>query len=128
MELTANIHPADFEVLWEAWLETTEWCSVPMNEEGTEELDYDSLDLDNYRDEVIAFVNENDAEILLWVELDIYGYGGVGHNIPLSAGGHGTGFWDRGHGALGDHLHKASKGVGPEYLYVDEANVCRGEG
>jgi len=33
----------------------------------------------------------------------------LGHDVWLSAGGHGTGCWDRGLGALGDRLHEASK-------------------
>lgn len=33
----------------------------------------------------------------------------LGHDIWLSAGGHGAGFWDRGLGELGDRLHEAAK-------------------
>ena len=33
----------------------------------------------------------------------------LGHNLWLTSHGHGTGFWDRGLGALGDRLTKAAK-------------------
>jgi hypothetical protein len=35
-----------------------------------------------------------------------------GHDFVLSANGHGTGFWDRGLGDLGDQLHELTAGFG----------------
>jgi hypothetical protein len=44
--------------------------------------------------------------------------GDGGHNFCLSRNGHGTGFWDRGLGELGDRLHDAAKFYGTQGLYV----------
>ena len=44
------------------------------------------------------------------------GWEGVGHNLWLSMQRHGTGFWDRGLGDLGDRLHEAALSL-PEHAY-----------
>ena len=43
-----------------------------------------------------------------------------GHDFWLSRNGHGTGFWDRGHGARGDKLHAATKPYGEVNLFVGD--------
>ncbi len=47
----------------------------------------------------------------------------VGHNFWLSRGGYGTGFWDRGLGAVGDRLHAAAKRYGEVNLYIHRKKV-----
>lgn len=44
----------------------------------------------------------------------------IGHDFALSSNGHGTGFWDRGAGGLGDRLHKAAKVYGESSLYFGQ--------
>ena len=44
----------------------------------------------------------------------------IGHDFWLTRNGHGAGFWDRGLGAVGDDLSKASKPYGEVYLYVGD--------
>jgi hypothetical protein len=44
----------------------------------------------------------------------------AGHDFWLTRNGHGAGFWDRGLGALGDRLTKASKTFGGVDLYVGD--------
>jgi hypothetical protein len=46
-----------------------------------------------------------------------------GHDFWLTRNGHGAGFWDRGLGALGDRLSKASKFYGSCDLYVVDGKV-----
>ena len=41
-----------------------------------------------------------------------------GHDFWLTRNGHGTGFWDRGLGEIGDRLTKDSKAYGSVNLYV----------
>lgn len=41
----------------------------------------------------------------------------LGHDFWLSRNGHGTGFWDRGLGAVGDRLHDAAQACGSRDLY-----------
>lgn len=43
-----------------------------------------------------------------------------GHDFWLTRNGHGAGFWDRGLGALGERLTKASKVFGSVDLYVND--------
>lgn len=40
-----------------------------------------------------------------------------GHDFWLTRNRHGAGFWDRGYGAVGDRLTKASHAFGEAYLY-----------
>jgi hypothetical protein len=42
----------------------------------------------------------------------------LGHDFFLTRNGHGTGFWDRGMGELGERLTKAAHDCGEVYLYV----------
>jgi len=42
----------------------------------------------------------------------------AGHDFFLTRNGHGTGFWDRGLGKLGDDLSKASKTFGSVDFYI----------
>jgi hypothetical protein len=44
----------------------------------------------------------------------------IGHDFWLTRNGHGAGFWDRGLGAVGDDLSKASKSYGEVYLYAGD--------
>lgn len=44
----------------------------------------------------------------------------IGHDFWLTRNGHGAGFWDRGLGAVGDDLSKASKSYGEVYLYIGD--------
>jgi hypothetical protein len=44
----------------------------------------------------------------------------AGHDFILSRNGHGTGFWDRGTGDVGDELHKWAKTFGEISLYVGD--------
>jgi hypothetical protein len=43
----------------------------------------------------------------------------AGHDFAYSRNGHGTGFWDRIAGPLGEQLHKRAKAFGEQNLYQD---------
>lgn len=43
----------------------------------------------------------------------------IGHDFWLTRNGHGTGFWDRGHGRIGEALTKAAKAHGVQDLYAN---------
>lgn len=48
----------------------------------------------------------------------------IGHDLWLTARGHGTGFWDRGLGALGDALTRLAVEHGPRAdVYVDDGLI-----
>lgn len=42
----------------------------------------------------------------------------LGGDLALTGAGHGTGFWDRGYGAVGDRLSEAARGVGYFMVFV----------
>ena len=44
----------------------------------------------------------------------------AGHDFWLTRNGHGAGFWDRGHGNIGDQLTEAAKSFGECDLYVGD--------
>jgi hypothetical protein len=47
----------------------------------------------------------------------------LGHDLFLTRNGHGTGFWDRGLGELGDRLSKAAKVYGSHDCYVHKGRI-----
>lgn len=59
------------------------------------------------------FLREN-VELLNHTGMDL---SHIGHNFWLSRNGHGTGFWDRGLGDLGDALSEAAREMGTQDLY-----------
>lgn len=44
----------------------------------------------------------------------------VGHNLWLTRNGHGTGFWDRDLGEVGDRLSEAARKMGESCVYVGD--------
>ena len=47
-------------------------------------------------------------------------WGRMGHDFYLTREGHGTGFWDRGYGELGDRLSEAVKVYGSANVYIGD--------
>lgn len=66
--------------------------------------------------EVSDFIDDNEALLTESGQSDEQ----IGHDFWLTRNGHGAGFWDRGLGAVGDGLSKASKSYGGVYLYVGD--------
>lgn len=50
----------------------------------------------------------------------------AGHDFWLSRNGHGTGFWDRGLGAVGNRLHAKAKSFGEFDLYLGDDGKVHG--
>lgn len=51
----------------------------------------------------------------------------AGHDFWLTRCGHGSGFWDRGLGALGERLSEAARVYGDVYLYAGDDGLIYGE-
>jgi hypothetical protein len=84
-------------------------------EYGVEDVEVGSLA--KLRDLAERFIIDNQADLKEYAEQRAYDpidgdiWAHIGHDAWLSAGGHGTGFWDRQTGALGDRLHEAATKV-----------------
>lgn len=78
-------------------------------------MDVRAGDWSYVRDLVSRFVSEHHADCEAYVETmereqwnaEFSASERLGHDLRLTSGGHGTGFWDRGLGELGDRLTKA---------------------
>lgn len=108
----------DLDAFVDAYIECALWSS--LDDKG-EPLDgtYDDGDIaDTARADMVSectdFVNGNAADL---ATLDA---GQCGHDFWLTRNGHGTGFWDRGYGDLGDRLSKAAEVYGESDLYVGD--------
>lgn len=105
-----------------AFLECALWSSTDeTSEAGGEPLDshYSIADFEEHalrsllRD--CRDFREANAELLAQAGDDSQN----GHDFWLTRNGHGAGFWDRGYGAIGEALSKASKVYGSVDLFVN---------
>jgi hypothetical protein len=119
---------ADIEAVYGGYRDAALWSSHndrhdddPDQPEMLDGTDYELSDEaeHHFRTECAAFIEENADLISAAAEKGMDGEN-VGHNFWLSRNGHGTGFWDRGLGELGDLLHEAAKKFGGDDLYVGD--------
>lgn len=99
----------------DAFLECAEWSSTWSEDDASEPEELDSLGLywspaavEAARKLCNDFI---DANPILLADRRIDA-AQAGHDLWLTAHGHGAGFWDRGHGVLGELLTKAAKHAG----------------
>lgn len=115
----------------EAYVQCLLWTDEDMAREDTEERgdEWDenlwtsekvrSGDWGVMRSELTDFILANHGDLREYRDKG-RGAADAGHDFALSRNGHGTGFWDRGMGELGDRLHKAAKVYGEESLILCE--------
>jgi hypothetical protein len=110
-----------------AFLECALWSSTESEEDGNigpslddnyDTCDFDPASLTSLLKDCEDFCESN-AELLEQAGDDAQN----GHDFWLTRNGHEAGFWDRGYGAVGDELSKASKVYGSVDLYVHEGKV-----
>jgi hypothetical protein len=108
------------------YLETADWADAPRDEDGDEEetIGFSGEAIKRAGEIVTGFINANAATI------KASGLSGsqVGQDLWLTQNHHGTGFWDRGLGELGDELTKAAHAEGSADLYVDDEGWTQLEG
>lgn len=98
------IRQAAVTLQWQASDATPTGNGYPIGEGGDEYTD-EIIDRVPYLTEAVtSFVRVN------WRDVSRLDAGQTGHDFILTANGHGAGFWDRGLGARGDRLTKASDG------------------
>lgn len=117
----ATVRACDLDEFTRAYLECALWSSTEVTEDGemgdslNENYSTDDIALDALQsaiDDCLSFQADN-ADDLEGLDEEQ-----CGHDFWLTRNGHGTGFWDRGLGAIGDRLSKASKPYGSADLYV----------
>lgn len=122
--IEADFANAHNERTGEDWAEDT-----GMLDFGLTVDDIDPESLASMRADCAAFCEANAADLDAYCEQRSYdsSQGSVssyaGHDFLLTRNRHGTGFWDRGLGALGDRLTEASKPYGETYLYVGSGDL-----
>jgi hypothetical protein len=104
---------------FEQVLATMLWSSYDDDEPLDE--NYSILDIDDESKFVLwekykGFINDN-LELILESSLS---YEDIGHNFWLTCNGHGSGFWDRELGEIGDKLTEACKIIGSSDPYVGD--------
>lgn len=122
----------DTEAFIDGYIEAALWADAwPLNMDdntstgglnGTHEID--AAGRAKMTPDCERFIEENRADLEHYIEEIrpiIDGHGGsddrrpeawAGHDFWLTRGGHGTGFWDRGLGKLGESLSEAAKAYG----------------
>jgi hypothetical protein len=112
-ESTVNV-----DAVMEGYIACALWASVDEEETPLDKLDTVVLD------ETRAVMRADVVKFITLVESTIPGGFGpwdseqIGHDLWLSRNHHGTGFWDRGHGELGETLHKLAGTMGERWLYL----------
>lgn len=115
----------------DSYLECIIWTDEDSIKEGMSDNgeDPDTLELtrENFQAESLREIEIQSRDFVManWEDLQAYARFGrtadfAGHDFILSRNGHGTGFWDRGAGDVGDRLHKAAKVYGDASLYLGD--------
>ena len=119
-----TVRACDLDGFTRAYLECALWSSHDESDEcGGDPLDenYSTDDialeaLQSAIDDCLSFQADNADDLAESGLSDEQ----AGHDFWLTRNGHGAGFWDRGLGAVGDRLSKASKPYGSADLYVGD--------
>ena len=113
------------------WADANAEClSVEGDGEGEEDATLDDLSpelLSTMARDCAVFEEDNQEDIA--AVADTFGLRDrehLGHDFWLSRNGHGTGFWDRGLGDIGERLHTAAQRVGSQDLYRGDDGLIHG--
>ena len=128
---TATIPYIDLAFFVNGYLECASWLGAYPDQDdwngNANDIEYDwSIDdleftsLQRIEDDCKRFIKENRAD--LEDALRVSGYTEVfaGHDFCLTRNGHGTGFWDRGLGVVGDRLSEAARKFGAVTAFVNK--------
>lgn len=118
----------DMEDFIKGYVDSALWSSTDNSDDsGGDPLDdnYGPGDLTieavlSIREDCMDFINGNTADLILYMAERYADLSYAGHDFWLTRCGHGTGFWDRGLGELGERLTAAAKVYGDCYIYVGD--------
>lgn len=105
-------------------LETDERTNEPLAR-AHEITDITAASLEDLVTDCLLFMRDNEDDLALAYGLYKVDDGEspqarAGHDLWLTRNGHGTGFWDRDLGDVGDRLSEAAKKLGESNLYVGD--------
>jgi hypothetical protein len=109
----------------EAFLECALWSSTDCDENGEGSPLDENYDTGDFDEKLLAELTKDCADFVEsnLEDLSELDAGQCGHDFWLTRNGHGTGFWDRGLGELGERLSKACKPYGGVDLVAQEGKV-----
>jgi hypothetical protein len=110
--------PADFAQARIDYLICLIWQSIDEHGETMDQFSIDDFhDADAVSQDVINFIESVPAKDM-HAYLNLFDIGQFAHDFCLTRNGHGTGFWDRGLGELGNRLTELSQPWGSSSVYV----------
>ena len=98
----------------EGYLECALWTGE-FDDEYVDDID--SLSVDNSRDDIEKFLDELEKKGLLTELTSKMNLSTIGHEFWLTRNGHGSGFWDKDLGELGDKVTEICIEFGEKYIY-----------
>lgn len=115
------------EAFFNAYVECALWSSTDnADDSGGSPLD-ENYDADDVAPETLAEMRRDCDDFVEGNATDLAASGldddHQGHDFWLTRNRHGTGFWDRGIGAIGNRLSEAAHVYGSVTLYVHEGKV-----
>lgn len=115
-----NYSPSGNEIsdFTDAFLECALWTAT--DEEGNP-LD-ENYSMEDYAEETIAKAKKECEEFILANMELLHGLDPkqCGHDFSLTRDGHGTGFWDRGYGKVGEELSEICRPYGEAPVYAGD--------
>lgn len=108
------------------WSSSKEDPDNPDSDGNFEEHSFDEMAVDSLKrcaSDCKAFQEDNAASLSEAYEKPGYTDAYAGHDFCLTRNGHGAGFWDRGLGAVGIALTKASEEYGDINLYLFRGKI-----
>lgn len=111
------------EMKW-GYLACAVWASTDDDGYPVDHLDLSEVARDELESDCVDFWEGLPVAIIAaysaLVSAGVSTWARFGHDYWLTRNGHGAGFWDRGHGALGDWLTEACE-YNERYLYVADS-------
>lgn len=124
----AKVTDGDIDDMLQGYCECAVWSELDDDgaalDERFSDADIDPDSRAKMREDVAAFARANVADLIEYVERG-RSWSSAGHDFWLTRNGHGTGFWDRGLGELGNRLSKAS-GRRNVHLYICDDGASLG--
>lgn len=99
-------------LLWTECVDSSDGDDSNFLDHNYETADIALADRSTLRHLIDMFLEDNKDSISEFLEVTGLNYSQIGHDLILTANGHGAGYWDRGAGEAGERLTEASGALG----------------